>query len=75
MELAPRQVGRVMDLAKYLAKRGPLSKKARPLSTMRNALAPGTPVVDFARARIYIEQKRNLDKARDLLSKYLREQS
>jgi tetratricopeptide (TPR) repeat protein len=70
MELAPRQVGRVLDLAKYLAKRGRFEESE---AAFRRAeeLSPNTPKVYFARARVYIEEKRNLDEAQDLLVKYL----
>lgn len=70
MELAPRQVGRVLDLARYLAKRGRI-KESEEAFARAERLAPDAPTVYFARARTYIEQKRNLEKARDLLNKYL----
>jgi tetratricopeptide (TPR) repeat protein len=71
MELAPHQVGRVLDLAKYLAKRGRFQESE---TTFDRALQldPNSPKIYFARARVYIEEKRNLDRARDLLLKYLR---
>ena len=71
MELAPHQVGRVIDLARYLAKRGRVQESE---ATFDKALqvAPNSPKVFFARARAYIEGKRNLDKAKDLLIQYLR---
>ena len=71
MELAPRQVGRVMDLARYLAKHGRIQESEAAFDHAER-LAPNNPDVSFARARVYIEQKRNLDKARELLNKYLR---
>jgi cytochrome c-type biogenesis protein CcmH/NrfG len=70
MELAPRQVGRVLDLAKYLAKRGRIQESEAAFARAER-LAPNAPKVYFARARTYVEQKRNLEKARDLLNKYL----
>ncbi|HYL34809.1 MAG TPA: tetratricopeptide repeat protein [Bryobacteraceae bacterium] len=70
MDLAPRQVGRVLDLAKYLAKRGRIQESEAAFDKAEQ-LAPGSPKVCFARARTYVEQKRNLDKARMLLIKYL----
>jgi tetratricopeptide (TPR) repeat protein len=70
MELAPRQVGRVIDLAKYLAKHGRI-QESEAVFERAERLDPNSPAVCFARARIYIEQKRNLDKARELLEKYL----
>ncbi len=71
MQLAPRHVGRVIDLAKYLAKRGRIQESEAAFDHAES-LAPGSPAVCFARARVYVEQKRNLDKARDLLHQYLR---
>src|SRR5579859_6490587 len=71
MELSPRQVGRVLDLARYLAKRGRLQESEAAFDKA-DQLAPNSPKVFFARARTYIEQKRNLDKAKVLLNQYLR---
>ena len=70
MELAPRQAGRALDLARYLAKHGRIQESEAAFDHAER-LAPNNPVVSFARARVYIEQKRNLDKARELLHKYL----
>jgi tetratricopeptide (TPR) repeat protein len=71
MELAPRQVGRVLDLARYLAKHGRISESEAAFDKAE-LLAPDSPKVSFARARTYVEQKRNLGKARALLNQYLR---
>src|SRR5579883_295652 len=70
VELAPRHVGRVVDLAKYLAKRGRIQESDAVFERAEH-MAPDNPGVCFARARVYIEQRRNLDKARELLHKYL----
>jgi tetratricopeptide (TPR) repeat protein len=70
MELAPHQVGRVLDLARYLAKRGRIPESEAAFDKAVQ-LAPNSPNVYFARARTYIEGKRNLDKAKALLIKYL----
>ena len=70
MELAPHQVGRVLDLAKYLAKRGRY-QEAEATFDRAARIAPASPRIYFDRARVYIEEKRNLDKAKDLLMKYL----
>ncbi|HTS50469.1 MAG TPA: tetratricopeptide repeat protein [Bryobacteraceae bacterium] len=70
MELAPRQVGRAIDLARYLAKRGRIQESEAAFDHAER-LAPNNPVVSFARARVYIEQKRNLEKAKELLHHYL----
>lgn len=71
MELAPHQVGRILDLAKYLAKRGRFQESEAAFDKAQQ-LAPSSPKVYFTRARVYIEDKRNLNQARDLLMKYLR---
>ena len=70
MELAPHHVGRVIDLAKYLAKHGHIQESEAAFERAEH-LAPISPAVDFARARVYVEQRRNLDKAKELLHKYL----
>jgi tetratricopeptide (TPR) repeat protein len=71
MELSPRQVGRVLDLARYLAKRGRIQESEATFDKAEQ-IAPNAPKVSFARARTYVEQKRNLDRAKILLNKYLR---
>jgi tetratricopeptide (TPR) repeat protein len=70
MEVAPREIGRVLDLAKYLAKRGRIQDSEAAFERAEK-LAPHSPRVIFARADTYIQQKRNLDEARSLLKKYL----
>lgn len=71
MELSPRHVGRVLDLAKYLAKRGRFEESEATFDRAE-ALAPGSPKVSFARAHTYVEHRRHLDRAKDLLIQYLR---
>jgi tetratricopeptide (TPR) repeat protein len=70
LELAPRQVGRVLDLAKFLANHGRTSESDA-LFEHAMAMAPNDPKVLYARADTYIKEHRNLDRARDLLQKYL----
>jgi tetratricopeptide (TPR) repeat protein len=71
MELTPRKVRRVLDLARYLAKRGRISESEAAFNHAQE-LAPDAPEVNFVRAQTYIEQKRNLDQAKALLQQYLR---
>jgi len=71
IEVAPRKVRRVLDLARYLAKRGRISESEAAFNHAKE-LAPDAPEVSFARAQTYIEQKRNLDQAKALLQQYLR---
>lgn len=70
VELAPRQVGRVVDLAKYLSKRG-RQKESDAVFAEALKLAPNHPSVLFERANLLIREKRNLSEARDLLKRYL----
>jgi Flp pilus assembly protein TadD len=70
MELAPLQVGRVLDLAKYLARRGRYRESDAAFDKAEQ-IAPAAPKVYFARASALIEQKRNLPRARQLLIQYL----
>lgn len=70
IELAPRQVGRLLDLARYLARHGRIQESEAAFDKAEQ-LAPNSPEVEFARAGMYVEQKRNLDRARALLIQYL----
>jgi len=70
VELAPMQVGRVLDLAKFLAKQGRHHESDQAFHQAEK-IAPGDPRVLFTRAETYIRTKRNLDLARALLKRYL----
>jgi len=70
-ELAPRDVGRVIDLASYLARRGRM-EESETIFAQAEKLAPDDPRTAFARAKIYVEHKRKLADAQMLLQKYLR---
>jgi len=69
-ELAPRQVGRFVALAKYLAKRGQY-KESDAMFDKAARLAPNDPQIMFERASTYVKDRRNLGQARQLLEKYL----
>jgi tetratricopeptide (TPR) repeat protein len=70
MELAPRQVGRVLDLAKFLGNQGK-QQESDALFAKAESMAPAAPKVWYARADSLIKQKRNLAEAKRLLQKYL----
>jgi tetratricopeptide (TPR) repeat protein len=70
LELAPRQVGRVLALAKYLSARG-RNKECDALLDQADQIEPGSPLVLFERASVYVKGSRNLEEARRLLQKYL----
>lgn len=69
-ELAPRQVGRVIDLARFFARRGRIQDADRALAQAEQ-IAPGSPKVLFARAEFYVQTRRNPQEARRLIEQYL----
>ncbi len=69
-ELAPRQVGRVIDLAKYVAKRGRF-QESEAYFAQAEKMTPNNPRILYERAETYIRNGRNLDEARELLKKYI----
>ena len=71
MELAPRQVGRALDLARYLAKLGRYQESDAAFARAE-ALAPHSPKVIFAKAKTLIQEKRDIEQARELLKIYLK---
>jgi tetratricopeptide (TPR) repeat protein len=70
LELAPRQVGRVIALAKYLSAHG-RNKESDALFDQAERIAPGDPRVIYERASAYVQSGRNLEEARRLLHRYL----
>jgi tetratricopeptide (TPR) repeat protein len=71
LQLAPRQVGRFIDLAKFLAFQGRV-KESDALFDQASQVAPANPRVLFERAATYVKTMRNLLEARRLLQQYLR---
>ncbi len=70
LELAPKQVGRFIDLAKYLSKLGRIQESEAQFAAA-DKLTPNNPRILYERAHTYIRDKRNLAEARELLKKYL----
>ena len=70
-ELAPRQVGRIIDLAKYLSIHGK-EKESETLFLQAEKIAPNEPRVMFERAQYLIRAKKDLDVAKSLLERYLK---
>jgi tetratricopeptide (TPR) repeat protein len=70
MQAAPMQVGRVVDLAKFLSKEGRIEESEQ---TFRAAerIAPNNPRLLYHRAETYIKAGRNIETARELLKRYL----
>ena len=69
-ELAPRQVSRVLVLARYLANHGRV-KESDALFDQAGRMDPNSPRVMFDRANVYIHEQRDLEEARKLLEQYL----
>ena len=70
IDLAPREVGRVIDLATFLARRSRMEESDAAFAQAEK-LAPSDPRIAFAHAKTDIEHKRSLEEARRLLKKYL----
>lgn len=67
---APHSVGHIIALAKFLANQGRI-KESDALFANAQQVAPNSPKVWFAQADVLIKQKRNLDEAKALLTKYV----
>jgi len=72
-EMAPNQVGRILDLAKFLARQGRVQESEQAFQKAEK-IAPNDPKLLFERADTYIRNGRNLETARALLRKYLEAQ-
>ena len=70
VELAPHQIGRLIDLARLFTRQGRYQDADQSLAKAEQ-IAPDSPRLLFAKADIYIKSKRNLDVARDLLKRYI----
>jgi Flp pilus assembly protein TadD len=69
-ELAPRQVGHVLVLARYLGNHDHVNESDA-LFEQAARMAPNNPRVMFDRAAAYIHENRDLDTARKLLERYV----
>lgn len=69
MELAPGQVGRILDVATFLYKQG-RCEEGEELFARAARMAPDAPKVVFARASAYVDSARNIEQARKLLRRY-----
>jgi len=70
VDLAPRQAGRLLDLAKFLARQG-RHQESDAAFQQAARIEPASPRILFERANTYIRTKRNIDQARSLLKQYL----
>jgi tetratricopeptide (TPR) repeat protein len=65
-ELAPDQVGRLLDLATFLSNQGRV-RESDDFFEMADQAAPESPKVMFARASAYVHERRNLPAAERLI--------
>jgi len=70
IQAAPQQVGRFVDLARFLAKQGRYQEADESI-TLAEKVAPDSPKLMYAKADLYIKAGRNLQVARDLLKRYM----
>jgi tetratricopeptide (TPR) repeat protein len=67
---APRQIGKLIELARLLSRQGRYQDSDKAIETAER-IAPDSPRLIYAKADILIQSKRNLDEARKLLQRYL----
>lgn len=70
MDSAPRQIGRIVDLAHFLSKQG-RTAESDAIFEQAEKVNPNHPTYLLGRANTLVEQKRNLAEAKQLLQKYL----
>jgi tetratricopeptide (TPR) repeat protein len=70
VEMAPMQVGRLIDLARFLSREGKF-QEAEENFARAAAIAPENAKLLYVRAEAYIKSHRNLDVAKALLKRYL----
>ena len=70
VEAAPQQIGRLLDLAHLFTKQGRYQDAENSLAKAAQ-IDPNSPKLMFAKAHFYIQSKRNLNEAKELLKRYL----
>lgn len=70
IEKQPKSLGRLLDLAQFLSHRS-RHQESDAVFAQAEKLEPGSPKLLYARASAYIEAKRNIREARQLLERYL----
>lgn len=70
LDVAPQQVGRFIDLARFLVRRGRLDEADQVLARAGKS-SPNSPKLMYATAEIYVKAHHNLDVARELLKRYM----
>ena len=72
-DLAPQQIGRLLDLGKFLARRGRVQESEAAFARAEK-IDPNSPKLWYAKAESYIAAGKRLGEAKSLLEKYLRAQ-
>jgi cytochrome c-type biogenesis protein CcmH/NrfG len=70
VEIAPQQIGPLIDLARLCTRQGRYQDADVSLAKAEQ-IAPHSAKLMFAKAELYIKGKRNLDVARELLKRYI----
>jgi tetratricopeptide (TPR) repeat protein len=70
IDASPQRVGRFIDLAKFLARQGRFQESDQSIEQAEK-IAPNTPKLIYAKADLYVKNKRNLPLARKLLQQYM----
>jgi cytochrome c-type biogenesis protein CcmH/NrfG len=70
IELAPQQVGKFIELARFLMKQGRYQEADQSFDRAAK-VAPNDPRLVFARAQVYVEAHHNLELAKQLLKRYM----
>lgn len=70
IDASPQRVGRIIDLAKFLARQGRFQEAEQSIARAEK-LAPDSPKVVYGKADMYIKSGRNLEVARALLKHYM----
>jgi Flp pilus assembly protein TadD len=70
IDASPQRIGRVLDLARFLARQGRFQEADQNIAKAEK-MAPETPKVVYTKADIYIKNGRNLEVAKALLKHYM----
>jgi tetratricopeptide (TPR) repeat protein len=70
IDAAPRKAGVIVDLAKFLSRRGRFDESEKAFAQAA-AVEPDSARILFERASAYVQAQRNLPEARELLKKYI----
>jgi len=70
VELAPQQVGKLIELARFLMKQGRYQEADQSFERAEK-VAPNSPRLMFARAETYVKARHNVNLAKELLKRYM----